>query len=300
MSIQELIAGVNDRLTPTERRIAQLVLDDPTLLAFGTVSDLANRAETSRPSIVRFANKLGFDGYTELQRMIREGLSNQLNSPSHRIRHRESSLAPVRSGVQGAVDHLFETIDIGRLDQLAKPIATADHVWILTGETSKAGALVLQSGLSMLRPDARLVGEHSTGHELSSATRSDVAVVFDFARYRRNSITAARTLADLGVPIIAVTDGPLSPLVSLTKAWCELRIPAVGPFDSSVTSVLIAELIVAQVANQLGTSAMDHIDQLEAMWRSTGTYLEYSPRTHRKYESRSQSTKSGTRSNTFS
>ncbi|MCR9077284.1 MAG: hypothetical protein NXI07_14700, partial [bacterium] len=92
----------------------------------------------------------------------------------------------------------------------------------------------------------------------------------------------------------------LSPLVSLTKAWCELRIPAVGPFDSSVTSVLIAELIVAQVANQLGTSAMDHIDQLEAMWRSTGTYLEYSPRTHRKNESRSQSTKSGTRGNTFS
>lgn len=278
MPIQDFIAEVNNKLTPTERRIAALVLEDPTLLAFGTVSDLADRAQTSRPSIVRFANKLGFDGYTDLQRTIREGLSNQINSPSHRIRHRESSLAPVRSGLQVAIDHVFDTIDIGRLERIAKPIASASHVWILTGETSKAGAIVLQSGLSMLRGDTRLVGEHSTGHELSSANRSDVAVVFDFARYRRNSITSARTLSEMSVPIIAITDGPLSPLASLTKNWCEIRIPAIGPFDSSVTSVLIAELIVAQVAHQLGKKAMKHIDQLEEMWQATGTYLEYRPR----------------------
>jgi DNA-binding MurR/RpiR family transcriptional regulator len=105
-----------------------------------------------------------------------------------------------------------------------------------------------------------------------------VAVVFDFARYRRNSVTAARTLAGMGVKLVAITDGPLSPLASLTKNWCELRIPAVGPFDSSVPSVMTAELIVAQVAHELGERASEHIDQLEALWRATGTFLEYTPR----------------------
>jgi DNA-binding MurR/RpiR family transcriptional regulator len=281
MFIQDLIAAVNEKLTPTERRIAELVLEDPTLLAFGTVSDLAERAETSRPSIVRFANKLGFDGYTELQKTIREGLSHQLNSPSHRIRHQDSSLAPIRSSIQGAIEAVFENIDAKRLKQLGNPIAKADHVWILTGETSKGGAMVLQSGLSMLRGNIHLVGEHSSGHVLSSADPDDVAVVFDFARYRRSSITGARTLAKQGIPIVAVTDGPLSPLASLTKNWCELKIPAVGPFDSSVTSVLAAELIVAQVAALLGSRAESHIDQLETMWQSMGTYLEYRPRMDR-------------------
>ena len=65
MSIQELIANAGERLTQTDRRIAAAVLDDPTLLAFGTVSDLAERMGTSRPTIVRFANKLGFGGYTD-------------------------------------------------------------------------------------------------------------------------------------------------------------------------------------------------------------------------------------------
>ena len=278
MPIQEIIARVNDRLTPTERRIAQVVLEDPTMLAFGTVSDLADRVGTSRPSIVRFATKLGFDGYSDLQRQAREGLSNQLNSPSHRIRHRDSSLGPIRERVLQSIEHIYQTIDSDRLSRLAKPIIKADHVWILTGETSKAGAAVLQSGLSMLRGNVRLVGEHSTGSELSSASTRDVAVVFDFARYRRNSVTAARTLAGMGVKLVAITDGPLSPLASLTKNWCELRIPAVGPFDSSVPSAMTAELIVAQVAHELGERASEHIDQLEALWRATGTFLEYTPR----------------------
>lgn len=284
MPIQEFIAKVNSKLTPTERRVAQIVLDDPTLLAFGTVTELANRADTSSPTIVRFAHKLGFEGYSDLQRTIRAGLSNQLNNPTHRIRQRDHALAPVRDEMVSSVEQLFDTIDDQQLRQIAARIGTASHVWILTGETSKGGAMVLQSGLSMLRANTRLVGEHSTGHELSGATPDDLVVIFDFARYRRNPISAAKAMRELGVPIVAVTDGPLSPLVALTDDWVQVHIPAVGPFDSSVTSVLMAELLVAHTAHALGERAERHIDQLESVWRTTGTYLEYRPRTGREVQ----------------
>jgi len=281
MSIQDLIAPINDRLTPTERRIAALVLADPTLLAFGTVSDLANQAQTSRPSIVRFATKLGFEGYTDLQSWIRNELSHHLTSPSERIRQHGGSVAPIRSAIEDAIHKTFMTLDEQRLKALATPITRARNVWILSGETSMAGAIALQSGLSMIRSNVNLVEEHSTGRELSSAAKGDTAVVFDFARYRRNSITAARALSELGVKIVAITDGPLSPLASLTTTWCELKIPAVGPFDSSVPAVLTAELLVNQVVMQLGKEAHARIDRLEGLWQATGTFLNYSPRASR-------------------
>ena len=41
ISTTDLIAAVSSDLTPTERRIAEEVLNEPTLLAFGTVSDLS-------------------------------------------------------------------------------------------------------------------------------------------------------------------------------------------------------------------------------------------------------------------
>ena len=82
LSIQELIASAGDRLTPTDRRIAEAIIGNPTLLAFGTVSDLADHVGTSRPSIVRFAVKLGFDGYTDLQAQHRDQVSNLLSRPT--------------------------------------------------------------------------------------------------------------------------------------------------------------------------------------------------------------------------
>lgn len=258
--------------------MAAVVLEDPTILAFGTVSDLAERAGTSHPTIVRFATKLGFGGYADLQSWVRSGVSEQLAKPSQRIRRAEGGVPRVRAALEEALGKAFESLDAEKLDAISDPIVRAQSVWILSGETSMAGAHVLSSGLSMLRPSVRLVEEHTTGRDLSGASSSDTAVVFDFTRYRRNSIAAARTLADHGVTIVAITDSALSPLASLTKLWCELTIPPVGPFDSAVPAVTAAELIVTTVASKLGDSARDRIDQLERIWLATGTFLEDAPR----------------------
>ncbi len=274
MTIPNLIANAGERLTPTERRIAEAVLLEPTLLAFGTVSDLADRVGTSRPSIVRFATKLGFQGYTDLQEHVREDVSLKLSRPGDRIRHSESSMGPARLAMERALASVFEALGDGKLERLARPIVEARNVWILTGETSRAGAHALQSGLSMVRSNVRLIEEHSSGRDLSSATAGDAAVVLDFARYRRHSISAAQTLADQGVKIVAITDGPFSPLASLTENWCALLVPGIGPFDSSVPAVAVAELLVAHVAHQLHDEAQERIDRTEALWEATGTFLE--------------------------
>ena len=280
MYIQDLIASKNEVLTPTERRIARIVLNDPTRLAFGTVADLARQAGTSGPSVVRFAAKLGFEGYSELQAWIQQRVSRQLSTPSQRIRHRDPH-PRVRGSIEQAIAHTFQALDQDRLASLAAPLATARHVWILSGETSMAGAHVLHSGLSMLRPHIHLAFEHSIGRDLCGAGAGDAAVILDFARYRRTPLLAIRALVEVGVELVAITDGPLSPLASLTRNWCELKIPAVGPFDSSLPAVLAAELIVARVAEELGDAGRERIDRLESLWQQTETYAKYTPRDQR-------------------
>jgi DNA-binding MurR/RpiR family transcriptional regulator len=283
MSIEELIATANDRLTPTERRIAEVVTEDPSLLAFGTVSDVADRVATSPPSIVRFAAKLGLGGFRDLQSRARDGLSRRLASrPGQRVRQPQGSMAPIRSAVEDAVHATFEALDERTIAALAKPLVSARSVWILSGETSRVGALTLRSGLAMVRPNVTLIEEHDVGRDLCGAAKGDAALVIDFARYRRSSTTAARELAERGVDIVAITDGPLSPLAALAQTWVGLAIPAVGPFDSSIPAVIASELIVAEVVRQLGDSARERIDQLEGLWEATGTFLRYTPRQERR------------------
>jgi len=272
-STKDLVAAVSSELTPAERRIAEAVLAEPTLLAFGTVSDLANHVGTSRPTIVRFANTLGFEGYTQLQRHVRVDLSHRLARPSERIRHEKQSALPAKMAINSAITSVFNALEGNRLAELAAPIVNAKNVWLLSGETSQAGAHAFYSGLSMVRPGVRFLEEHSFGTDLSDAGPRDAAVVFDFFRYRRQVTNAARVFADSGVTVVAITDSPLSPLVELADTWCEIEVPAVGPFDSSVPSVAIAELLVARVAKDLQQDATARIDRIEALWEETEVFL---------------------------
>ena len=271
-STSDLIAAVSNELTPTERRIAEEVLSEPTLLAFGTVSDLASRVGTSRPTIVRFANKLGFDGYTKLQRHVRSD-SHQLARPSERIRHGEKKIPPARTAISGAIASVFSALEGGQLAELAAPLVKAETVWILSGETSQAGAQAFHSGLSMVRPGVRSLEEHFYGTDLSDASVNDAVIVFDFFRYRRQVTNAARVFADAGVSVVAITDSPLSPLVELADVWCEIEVPAVGPFDSSVPVVAIAELLVSRIARDLQDEATARIDRIEAIWEQTEVFI---------------------------
>jgi len=272
-STLDLIAAVSSDLTPTQRRIAEAALAEPTLLAFGTVSDLADRVGTSRPSIVRFATKLGFEGYTDLQQHVRSDLSRRLSRPSERIRSSGERRAAARTAINDAIASVFDAVDGDRIYELVTPIVQARKVWVLSGETSLAGARALQSGLSMVRPGVRWLEEHSFGTELSDAIPGDTAVVIDFPRYRRQVTLAARVLAEAGVTVVAITDSPLSPLVDLANTWTKINVPAVGPFDSSVPIVALCELLVAQVARELQDVATDRIDRIEALWDQTETFV---------------------------
>lgn len=269
----DLVAAVSGELTPSERRIAEAVLAEPTLLAFGTVSDLAGRVGTSRPTIVRFATKLGFAGYTQLQQHVRSSLSHRLSRPSERIRSGGDKAVSAREAIDDAISSVFEALDGARLAEIAEPIVRAEKVWVLSGEVSQAGAHALHSGLSMVRPGVRLLEEHSIGTDLSDARPGDAVVVIDFIRYRRQVTTAARVLADADVTVVAITDSPLSPLVELADTWCQIEVPAIGPFDSSVPVVAVCELLVAKVAQDLHDDATNRIDRIEALWEETEAFV---------------------------
>jgi len=54
-------------LAPAEQRVGKLVLSDPRLFANLPVSELADRAHVSKPTVVRFCRSVGYDGLTDFK-----------------------------------------------------------------------------------------------------------------------------------------------------------------------------------------------------------------------------------------
>jgi RpiR family carbohydrate utilization transcriptional regulator len=54
-------------LAPAEQRVARLVLGDPRAFATLPVSELADRAHVSKPTVVRFCRGMGYDGLSDFK-----------------------------------------------------------------------------------------------------------------------------------------------------------------------------------------------------------------------------------------
>ena len=57
-------------LAPAEQRVAKLVLQDPRAFASLPVSELADRAHVSKPTVVRFCRSVGYDGLSDVKRKL--------------------------------------------------------------------------------------------------------------------------------------------------------------------------------------------------------------------------------------
>ncbi len=276
-TLRERIASAGPALTPTERRLARLVLDDPTTIAFGTVADLAREAETSGPSVVRFAAKLDFDGYGDLQDHVRASLAEQLRRPTDRLRlaadtppgvARADRTAPAGDLVE-QVSRAVNTLDGDALVDAATGIARAPGVvWVLCAETSATPGTLLAGNLRLLRPGVRQLDGNppAMASQLAEARPDDAAVVVDFPRYESAIVAAATELAAADVTLIAITDGPFSPLASLADHWLGVDVAAVGPFDSVLPVVAVVELLIAETARLLRDRASERLDRIERLW----------------------------------
>src|SRR5579875_1174024 len=123
MSVVERIMEHAERLTATERKIAEVLASEPQTIAFGTVAQVAKRAGTSGPSVVRLAVKLGYQGFVELQSDVQAELAHQLGPARDRIRERPPSDVLERALVAEA-DNVTRTLRGVQSDAFERVAAT--------------------------------------------------------------------------------------------------------------------------------------------------------------------------------
>src|SRR5699024_11982638 len=76
MILGKLVDNFND-LTEVERKIAESILENPELFIDHSVADIADKLYVSKTSIINFAQKMGFQGYSELRYFIRSAVENE-------------------------------------------------------------------------------------------------------------------------------------------------------------------------------------------------------------------------------
>ncbi len=278
MGVADRIVEHAGRLTAAERRVAAVIADEPETVAFGTVSLIAGKAKTSGPTVVRFAVKLGYGGFVQLQADAQQELSALLGPARERIRQQPPAdlLARVAAVEEHNVRRTLSSIPPAQFDAVVGLLADQRRaVWVLPGDVTEPIGTTLAARLSQLRRRVTLVGgsEIVAARVLAGIAPGDTLFAVDIRRYESWLIRLTRWAVDSGAVLVAATDGPLSPLTADAAETLTIAAEGVGPFDSMTSGVALANALVAGVAVRVRAKAASRLDRVEAAWTATGALL---------------------------
>ncbi|WP_454014867.1 MurR/RpiR family transcriptional regulator [Aquamicrobium terrae] len=292
-------------LTETGGHMAEAVtyiLAHPDDVAVYSMRELARQAGLPPVTFVRLAQRLGFDGYSELRRqyvdVVLQRGTGENPATRRNIISAKAIVAASRAekGMGPFVDAFFAAehevlrltlsgLDAGLVARVADIIAGANNVYVIGRRTSFPPAFTLAYALRKARKGVKLLDDVAGAPEgpLDDAGPGDVLVAFTFAPFSHTTDALTRRAAGAQVEIIAVSDSTAAPLRDLAGDMFFLAPTFSRAFpESAGGAVAIANLFVALTVAKLGAAAEKRIKQNEQFLVKSGDYVNAGLRSRRR------------------
>jgi DNA-binding MurR/RpiR family transcriptional regulator len=263
-SVADTIRDRMSTLRPAERKVARTLLADYPSAGLSTVGALATRAAVSGPSVVRFANAVGFGGFSALQAQLRAELTRASTGPLARATwqpdagsHSELLVRQATDMSRLALDSLA-AIPPADLDAAIELLsATSRRLYLAGGRFTRLLAEYLALHLEQVRPKVRYLPD-PLGVDLGQLLdvgRRDIYLLIDVTRYQRSIVELAAAVRKRGATIVLITDEQLSPAAADADVVLPTAVTSPSPFYSAAAAFMLAELLVVPVMHRLGNAA---------------------------------------------
>lgn len=284
MPFQELLIDNRVRLTPSQRRIMQYIVDNYEEAIFLTASQLAHSVGVSEATVVRLAQALGFDGYPGMQSKFREGLQSRLSTVT-RLEHTVDHVGQVGDVVvkvlQEDIQNLSQTLrnlPIEVFEQAVADMEKAKRIFVVGLRGAHAPALTLATYLRFLGKQAQLLvpGHGELWDILQGLEKTDLVIGISFPRYTSVTVEILEHARRQRARVGAITDSPLSPLarhahwVLTAQCWLDSFIESFTAATSLINALLTAMSI------QKPGKTLRILRKREALWEEKGVYVSSS------------------------
>ena len=218
-NLAERIRHDMQSFTPSEKRAAHVLLSHYPFAGLDTVAEFAARAGISAPSALRFVTRLGFGGFPEFQKHLREELEAQLLSPlakSHPPERGQGApaLASFADAVIGNLRATVDNIAPAEFDSVVALLSEQRRsVHFTGGRFTGSLARYAESHFRIVRSHVDFIdGQPALWRDrMIEIGRKDVIVAFDIRRYQEDVIALCEAAAKQGATIVLLTDAWLSP-----------------------------------------------------------------------------------------
>ena len=223
--IKEQIKSRYESLPKNHRKIAEYFINNFDKIPFLNVQELSEKTGASVASIVRFAQRSGYKGFSELRDAItdslQKGMYNREIFPlmeKHKIE--DDLLTEVANLDIKNINDTLNQIDRKAFNKVIKSISAAERVHTGGLGISYLLAEILAYQLTQVGiASSVLKHTHTLFHEqVLFLDKNDLLVLFSFPPYSKETVDLARFANEREIDVISITNKPASPITFYTKA----------------------------------------------------------------------------------
>lgn len=282
----EKIAEIMDRAPTARRAVLALILEDPQRVLDETFETLAQRANSSVPTIMRTCRDLGYPGLREFKLALAQELAVGGSPLNRRVRiddNTQQVIDKVTRGATAVINGVQAQLDAQAVQAAADAIVQGSRVDCYgVGVTSNFMASDLQARLyrlglasnAYLDPHLQLISAATIGPR-------GVVMAITYVGGMPSLLEAVDVARSQGATIIGLTQ-PGSPLAAMSDIVLSVEVAPdpvmpVGP-EAYLAHLTVIEILTVLVAQRLGDKAVHRLSNIQHTLETRGVDMHQHPR----------------------
>ena len=246
MTLEEKIKDKLSEFTRTEEKIYKYFLDNKQNIAFFSIQELAEKLGSGRASILRFANKLGYDGYASLKKEIIQELKDDI-SPLDKFNvsldentYEQISINQIAEDEVSNINNLLNNFDQKKFSKAANLIVKAANIYIAGHGSSHYLAGLSAFLLQRVGYRAFHLNNSSLSfvEQLVNIREKDLLIDFSFPPYFKDTTIAAEFAKKQKSKVLTITNSVVAPITKHSSVSLVVKTDN-RIFTNSMTPVIV-------------------------------------------------------------
>jgi DNA-binding MurR/RpiR family transcriptional regulator len=265
-----------EKLSSLHKKIADYIVSNIHEAVFFSVTKLAKSSGISEATIVRFAKKIGYEGFMDFKQDLVTYFKEFMKIDG-RIRQSIDVISKARLSYEELtrkeiqfLESSIRSIDDEVYYEAIRAICGAETTYIFGNDlnVSLANDLCYRLSRFKLRATSTSISGHSVFEKLLLINSKDIAIIFDFYKPSIDFRRLMDILEEKQVPVILITDTRVPPMLKSARIVLYAERGPNDLFNSQVVPVAVSNALVVGVAYELGDNAVEALKELSEMHKN--------------------------------
>ncbi len=208
-----------DKLPKNQQKIAEYYLENIDKMVFLNVQEAAEATSSNVAAIVRFAQRIGFSGYSEMRNEIVSSFQNRMEQKEvfpliDQTKFKEDTLTSVANQ---DISNINETLYLNDRDSFKKVvdyILKSDRVFTMGLGISHLLAQIISYQLNQVAKFSSAFTNNSSTfmEQMLFLNEKDLVIALSFPPYSKTTIEAVKFAKEKKLKVIAITNKKSSPI----------------------------------------------------------------------------------------